>query len=153
MPRPLSSPLISPRWRKVVRDLSHNKTRTLLVVLSIAIGVFAVGMIVHTALLVIRQVEGDMALARSAHATVYAEDLDDDMLLAIGNIDGVVDADGRSSITLRVRIDSGKSADGNSAGGETGGGDGEEEWNASTRTYIPRHGSHRDRPCGAGLHL
>ena len=117
---------VSPRWRKVVRDLSHNKTRTLLVVLSIAIGVFAVGMIMHTAILVIQQVEQDMALARSAHATVYAEDLDDDMLLAIRNIDGVVDADGRSSITLRLRIDRG-----------TGGESGDEEWNALTVRTFP----------------
>jgi len=122
MPRPLLSPVISPRWRKVVSDLFHNKTRTLLVVLSIAIGVFAVGMILHTALLVVRQVDGDMALARSAHATVYAQDLDDDMLLAIRNVDGVVDADGRSSITLRVQINS-----------EAG----EEEWNALTVRTFP----------------
>ncbi|MEJ2557520.1 MAG: hypothetical protein P8186_15085 [Anaerolineae bacterium] len=38
--------MISPRWRKVLRDLWHNKARTVIVVLSIAVGVFAVGMIV-----------------------------------------------------------------------------------------------------------
>ena len=37
--------MLSPRWRKVLRDLWSNKTRTILVVLSIAVGVFAVGMI------------------------------------------------------------------------------------------------------------
>ena len=37
--------MIPPRWRKVLRDLWSNKTRTILVVLSIAVGVFAVGMI------------------------------------------------------------------------------------------------------------
>ena len=37
--------MLSPRWRKVLRDLWINKTRTLLVVLSIAVGVFDVGMI------------------------------------------------------------------------------------------------------------
>ena len=35
----------SSRWHKVINDLWGNKTRTLLVVLSIAVGVFAVGMI------------------------------------------------------------------------------------------------------------
>ncbi|MCC6616153.1 MAG: FtsX-like permease family protein [Anaerolineae bacterium] len=35
--------MLSPRWRKVVRDLWDNKSRTMLVVLSIAIGVFAFG--------------------------------------------------------------------------------------------------------------
>ena len=37
--------MLKPRWRKVLGDLWSNKTRTLLVVLSIAVGVFAVGMI------------------------------------------------------------------------------------------------------------
>ena len=37
--------MLNPRWRKVLRDLWGNKTRTALVVLSIAVGVFAVGMI------------------------------------------------------------------------------------------------------------
>ena len=31
-----------PRWRKVISDLIDNKVRTLLVVLSIAVGVFAI---------------------------------------------------------------------------------------------------------------
>ena len=123
--------MVSPRWRKVVRDLSHNKTRTLLVVLSIAIGVFAVGMILHTAILVIDEVESDMALARTAHATIYAEDLDDDMLLAIANIDGVVEADGRSSITVRIKIS----------------GEGEEDANgARSRAHHARFDRDQDRP-------
>ena len=37
--------MLRPRWRKVLRDLWSNKTRTLLVVLSIAVGVFAIGMV------------------------------------------------------------------------------------------------------------
>ncbi len=32
-------------WRKIWRDLTHNKARTLMVVLSIAVGVFALGAI------------------------------------------------------------------------------------------------------------
>lgn len=35
--------LLAPRWRKVIRDLWSNKSRTILVILSIAIGVFAFG--------------------------------------------------------------------------------------------------------------
>ena len=35
--------MFSPRWRKVMRDLWLNKTRTALVVFSIAVGAFAVG--------------------------------------------------------------------------------------------------------------
>ena len=38
--------MLSPRWHKVLSDLWGNKTRTVLVVLSIAVGVFALGMII-----------------------------------------------------------------------------------------------------------
>ena len=91
------------RWRKVTRDLWHNKTRTILVVISIAIGVFAVGMILHTALLVATQVQADYRQSNPAHAIVYAGALDDDMIGAIRTIPGVLDAEGRSSTTVRVR--------------------------------------------------
>ena len=36
---------MQPRWRKVLSDLWSNKTRTILVGLSIGIGVFALGMV------------------------------------------------------------------------------------------------------------
>ena len=38
--------LLKPRWSKVFSDLWDDKTRTALVVASIAVGVFAVGMII-----------------------------------------------------------------------------------------------------------
>ena len=40
--------MISRRWRKVIRDLWSNKTRTILVVLAIAVGVFAFGSVFIT---------------------------------------------------------------------------------------------------------
>lgn len=96
--------MLSTRWRKVARDLWHNKARTVLVVLSIAIGVFAVGMIMHTALLVSTQVKEDYVRSRASNIVVYASDLNDEMIRAIRGIDGVADAEGRSSLTVRVKI-------------------------------------------------
>ena len=39
---------IKPRWSKVLSDLWGDKTRTALVVASIAVGVFAIGTIITT---------------------------------------------------------------------------------------------------------
>jgi putative ABC transport system permease protein len=36
---------IRPRWRKVIRDLWSNKSRTVLVMMAIAVGIFAVGVV------------------------------------------------------------------------------------------------------------
>ncbi len=37
--------VLRPRWYKVINDLAGNKTRTVLIVLSIAVGLVAVGTI------------------------------------------------------------------------------------------------------------
>jgi putative ABC transport system permease protein len=38
--------MLRPRWQKILRDLAYNRMRTVLVVTSIAIGVFAFGTII-----------------------------------------------------------------------------------------------------------
>ena len=47
--------MISPRWRKVFRDLWINRVRTILIVLTIAVGVFAVGVIGATKIVLQRE--------------------------------------------------------------------------------------------------
>ena len=96
--------MLDPRWRKVFRDLWYNKTRTLLVVFSIAIGVFAVGMVLHTNLLVAERVREDYNESRPASATLYASGIDDDMVQTVKNMPNVAEAEGRSSVTVRVQV-------------------------------------------------
>ena len=40
--------MLTPRWHKVIRDLWSNKTKTILVVLAIAVGLFAFGSVFIT---------------------------------------------------------------------------------------------------------
>ena len=56
--------MIAPRWRKVFRDLWSNKTRTILVLLSIAVGVSAIGMVMGAQNIVDRVGAGDAFFAR-----------------------------------------------------------------------------------------
>jgi len=96
---------MSPRWRKVVRDLWGNKTRTALVVLSIAVGVFAVGMITATRVILSRGLAADYEASRPSSATIYTNDpFDDDLVDAVRQTRGVKDAEGRHSFSVRVRI-------------------------------------------------
>ena len=97
-------PIFSPRWRKVLRDLWQNKTRTLLVVFSIAIGVFAVGMVLHTNLLVTARVREDFTQSRAANVTFYASNINDNMLATVTNMPEVAEAEGRSSVTVQVLV-------------------------------------------------
>ncbi|MEM7132838.1 MAG: FtsX-like permease family protein [Chloroflexota bacterium] len=100
--------MLSPRWRKVLRDLWYNKTRTILVVFSIAIGVFAVGMVLHTNLLVAERVRDDFVAARPANATFYAENITDEMVARVSKMGGVAAAEGRSSVQVQVQISDGE---------------------------------------------
>ncbi len=52
-----------PRWRKVFSDLIDNKARTILVVFSIAVGVFAIGVIVGA----YKIIEADMGVSYAAN--------------------------------------------------------------------------------------
>ena len=62
--------MVSPRWRKILGDVWANKTRMGLVVLSIAVGVCAVGMMAHMNLLVRRDLVASYQAVNPPHATI-----------------------------------------------------------------------------------
>ena len=67
--------MLSPRWRKVVRDLWNNKSRTVLVVISIAVGVFAVGLIAGTQAILSTDMPAAYAAVNPASAIVFTDPL------------------------------------------------------------------------------
>lgn len=69
-----------PRWKKVWVDLWQNKTRTLLVVLSIAVGVFAVGVVANSFFIVRQDMAADYAAVNPHTARIYTSDFDDSLL-------------------------------------------------------------------------
>ena len=58
--------VIAPRWRKVLRDLTGHKFRTVLVVLSIAVGIFAVGVVMGGRGILLREFDREFAASRRA---------------------------------------------------------------------------------------
>jgi len=94
----------SPRWRKVLRDIWGSKTRTILVVLSIAVGVFAVGMIAGSQAILSRDLKDGYMAVNPAHASLATEAFDDDLVQVIRGMPEVADAEGRRSVRMRVRI-------------------------------------------------
>ena len=84
---------LKPRWHKVLRDLWGNKIRTTLVVLSIAIGVFAIGMIVGTQTLLREDLAVVWGGTNPANATLFTDPFDSDLLHSIERMDGVAAAE------------------------------------------------------------
>lgn len=69
--------LLSPRWRKVFRDLWLHKSRTILVILSIAIGVFVSGGLITAGRLVVESVDNDFAKANPSNINMVIPEVDE----------------------------------------------------------------------------
>ena len=96
--------MLRPRWRKVMRDLWGNKIRTVLVILSIAIGVFAVGMIIGTQILLEEDLSQAYDATHPANASLYPDDFDQELLDAVRRVDGVAEVDARTDFTLPLQV-------------------------------------------------
>lgn len=99
---------ISPRWRKVWADLWGSKLRTALVVLSIAVGVFAVGMVYSSYLMFARDLANSWGSASPASASLYADPFDEEIVQSVRSLRGVREAEGRRNVDLRVRTAGGE---------------------------------------------
>ena len=95
---------MKPRWRKVLHDLYDNKGRTLLVVFSIAVGVFSIGVIAGA----YQVIENDMSISYAAQSPANVElrmtYFDENVLESIRNENGVEQAEARQVFNMRVRV-------------------------------------------------
>ncbi|MEM7129531.1 MAG: FtsX-like permease family protein [Chloroflexota bacterium] len=99
---------IRSRWFKIIRDIFQNLTRSLLVVFSVAIGIFSVGVVFHIQTVVLNEMESNYTNSNPASASVYAGGLDEKLVESIRNMSEVADAEGRSNMTLNVQADNGE---------------------------------------------
>jgi putative ABC transport system permease protein len=94
------------RWIKVWRDLWSSRSRTVLVVLSIAVGVFAIGMIASTQAALTASLSQQYTAIQPADAILQtAPYLEDDFVSAVRHMRGIEEAEGRRSIALRLSMD------------------------------------------------
>lgn len=96
--------MISPRWRKALRDLAGHKFRTLLVVLSIAVGIFAILVVLGARGVLLREFEAVFGDSRAPTATMKVNVADESIIEAVARTPGVAAAEGRRSVLLRFTI-------------------------------------------------
>ena len=95
---------MKPRWRKVFHDLLDNKARTLLVVFSIAVGVFSIGVIAGAYQIISNDMSASYSANNPANIELRMIDFDEDVLELIQNQRGVEDAEARRVFNMRVRV-------------------------------------------------
>jgi len=89
-------------FRKVWRDLWRNKGRTVMVVLSIAVGVMAVGMVVSGNQLVIDQMAESHLESNPSHGILFLSGLtSEDTIRSLKRVEGLDDIEGFADATIR----------------------------------------------------
>jgi putative ABC transport system permease protein len=96
--------MFAPRWRKVIRDLWLNKTRTILVVMSIAVGVFSVGAVATARTILSRDLAAQYAVTNNASATINFSNIDEQFVRSVRRMPEIAEAEGRRVNLLRVPL-------------------------------------------------
>jgi putative ABC transport system permease protein len=99
---------MSARWRKVFADLWSNRARSALVVLSIAVGVFAVGVVSTSFSIVKRDMAADYFTINPHTMRISTDVFDDDLLPSLSRVPGVTAIEGRSDISVKITGKDGK---------------------------------------------
>ena len=99
--------MIPPRWQKILSDFIGNPTRSVLVILSIAVGLFAMGSINNTRLQAAQLMANNYAAINPANVILQTSPLQEVDLEPLRHMDGVAQAEGVRTATLRVRNNEG----------------------------------------------
>ncbi len=97
-----------PRWHKVTADLWGNKVRSFLVISSIAVGLFAVGLITSMYVLNGEDMEAGYSSVNPASIQVFTSLYEEDVLTHIRHVEGVRQVQGEYIFSLRVRRSGGE---------------------------------------------
>jgi putative ABC transport system permease protein len=93
--------MIAPRWKKVARDLTAHRVRTALVVLSIAIGVFAIAVVMGGREILLREFDVDFAVSAPPSAEFMTSDFSAQLPQHIAERKDVRAAEGRRKVSVR----------------------------------------------------
>ena len=97
--------MMRPRWKKVLSDLIDNKFRTALVVFSIAVGVFSIGVIAGAYVIIANDMSASYAANNPMNVELRTTDpFTNDLVTTVKSMRGVAEAEGRRIFAMRVRI-------------------------------------------------
>lgn len=97
--------MYSPRWRKVLRDLTGNKTRTALVTVCLALGIFTISFLINTESMLRSDFNREFAAANPSSATLRIPGgFDRDLVQAVRRMPEIAQAEGRRSTNVRLKV-------------------------------------------------
>lgn len=96
--------MVSPRWRKILRDLLTVKGRLAMMVLAIAVGIFGVGTILSAYTILTREISRNYLETNPASAFIELDRVDNRLVEAVRQRPGIGDAEASSTVVARVQI-------------------------------------------------
>jgi len=98
--------MMSPRFTKVFRELTTDKTRSFMLVLAIAIGVFGIGSILGAYAVLTREMARNYMATQPASATLKIENgrIDQDIVEGVKKIPGILQAERHATVLSRMKI-------------------------------------------------
>jgi len=101
--------MLRARWYKVINDLFGNKTRTLLIVLSMSVGLFALGIILSARTILSDGLAESFAAINPSSGTVRTAELfEEEFIESVRSMKDVQEVDARRNISARVQIKTGE---------------------------------------------
>lgn len=96
--------MLSPRWRKLLRDLSESRQRTAAMMIALAISIFGVGTMLDSYSILTREIERNYQTTNPASATLELAGVDDALAAEVSKFPGIADAEARATILSRIRV-------------------------------------------------
>jgi putative ABC transport system permease protein len=91
-------------WRKVWRDLALNRSRTILAVLSTAVGIFALGFVVNMSVMMSARIREQTRESRPPEIQIFAAPVDGALVDSIRRQAGIADAEAVRNSMIRWRL-------------------------------------------------
>jgi putative ABC transport system permease protein len=95
---------MSSRWKKVWADFWGNKSRTIIIILTIMVGTFAVGFNANLGTYMLQSMDGDYLAANPSEATIYLSPFNDDEVKTAREVPGVDAVEGRSTASAHLIV-------------------------------------------------
>jgi len=89
--------MIAPRWRKILKDLGANKSRTALVMITIAVSTVAIGFVSTLYIRLLGDMDRDFNSVNPHSAIIYTVAFPNDLLPSLAKVPGVGQLEGRST--------------------------------------------------------
>jgi len=94
--------IVDARWTKIFKDIWTNKTRSLLVILSIAVGVAALGMIYNAGRIIQRDLYGQFQNGNPAHVYMYVSPFPKELANSVENMREVQSAQATRILAAKI---------------------------------------------------